>query len=142
MPYDEYFENTEDAGEEFADFDQLLQMWNQFLHRELQAFKVIPRNLYGQGCACDLKTMFLEQNFSPDFAMTLIPRINDCNTQCLMGEYNKYMNVFLSSYTTISGAPMTTADLGEDEPYFYQKFLEVVQDKAVYNLWDYFARKP
>ena len=144
MAYDyEYGDiNPEDEGESFEDFDQLLSKWNQFLHRELQAFKVIPRNLYGQGCACDLKTMFLEQNFSPDFVMTLIPRVNDCNTQCLTGEYNKYMNMFLSSYTNLQGEPMTTTDLGSDETFFYQTFLDVVRDKAIYNLWDYFARKP
>ena len=143
MSYDEYYGdvNPEDTGEEFADFDQLLELWNQFLHRELQPFKVIRSDLYGTGCVCDLKTMFIEQNFSPDFVMTLVPRVKDCYTACLTGEYNKYLNMFLSGYTNIGGSPMTSADLGADEPYFYQTFLNCVKDKTIFNSWDLWSPK-
>jgi hypothetical protein len=137
MTYDEYYgEVSDDIVEDFADIDQLLEMWGQFLHRELQPFKVIRSDMFGSGCVCDLKTMFTEQNFSPDFVMTLVPRVKDCYTQCLVTEYNKNLNIFLSAYVNISGAPMTVADLGSDEPYFYQMFLDIVKDKVIFNSWD------
>jgi hypothetical protein len=142
MTYDEYYgEISDETSEDFADIDDLLFQWNQFLHRELQPFKVVRSDLFGTGCVCDLKTMFIEQNFSPDYVLTLLPRVKDCYTQCLSMEYNKHLNIFLSSYLNISGAPMTLADLGSDEPYFYQTFLDVVKDKVVWNVWDLWSTK-
>ena len=137
MAYDEYYgEVSDDVVEDFADIDQLLDMWSQFLHRELQPFKVIRSDMFGTGCVCDLKTIFTEQNFSPDFVMTLVPRVKDCYTQCLYSEYTKNLQIFLTAYVNISGEPMTMSDLGSDEPYFYQTFLDIVKDKVVFNSWD------
>ena len=31
---------------------------------------------------------------------------------------------------------MTIADLGEDEQYFYQAFLNVANKRAIWNVWD------
>jgi hypothetical protein len=143
MPFDyEYGEiDPADQSEEFTDFDQLLDLWNQYLHREMQSFKVFRSDMYGSACVCDLKTIFLEQNFTPEYIMTLIPRTRDCYTSCLSGEYNKYMSIFLSAYTNISGEPMTISDLGSDEPHFFQMFLNVVKDKAIFNAWDLWSTK-
>jgi hypothetical protein len=134
--YDYEYEPVDETIEPFADLDDLLVQWGEFLHRELQPFKVVRSDMFGTGCVCDLKTIFLENNFSPDFVMTLIPRVKDCTTECLMAEYSKYMNMFLSAYVNLSGSPMTVADLGQDEAYFYEKFLEIAQEKTVYNVWD------
>jgi hypothetical protein len=137
MTYDEYDANPDVVEEEFADIDDLLYGWEQFLYRELQSFKVIRSDLFGTGCVCDLKTIFLENNFTPDYVMELIPRVKDCYTDCLSMEYNKYMTMF----TNLNGAPMSVSDLAQDEIYFYNKFVEIVEKKVVFNTWDLWGTK-
>jgi hypothetical protein len=142
MKYDyEYGGVDTDAEEEFADIDDLISQWGEFLHRELQPFKVIRSELFGTGCVCDLKTMFTESNFSPEYIMSLIPRVKDCYTECLSMEYNKYLNMFLLSYANINGAPMTIADLGQDEVLFYNTFIKIVENKVIWNTWDLWGTK-
>jgi hypothetical protein len=126
---------------EFADIDDLLEQWGLYLNSEMQSFKVIRSDLYGSGCVCDLKTMFLENDFSPERVMRLNPRVHDCYTNCLNAEYNKYLGMFLSAYTNMSGAPMCASDLGDDEQFFYQKFVEVASSKTIFNSWDLWSTK-
>jgi hypothetical protein len=133
--------NPDEPDAEFADVDDLLEQWGLYLNSEMQVFKVIRSDLYGSGCVCDLKTMFLENNFTPDFVMNLNPRVRDCYTNCLNAEYNKYLSMFLSAYTNMSGVPMSVSDLGDDEQFFYKKFVEVAHDKTIFNSWDLWSTK-
>jgi hypothetical protein len=143
MSYDDNYgyDNAEGTEEEFTDIDDLIEQWDQFLHREMQPFKVIRSDLFGTGCVCDLKTMFLQNDFSPEYVMSLIPRVKDCYSNCLSMEYNKYLTMFLSSFLNMSGAPMNISDLGQDEVFFYNKFVEVVESKAIFNSWDLWSTK-
>jgi hypothetical protein len=120
----------------FTDIDDLLEQWKQYVYTELDAFKIITSEMYGKGCVCDLQKMFEENNFSPDYVMTLMPRVKDCYTACVNGEYNQLLQKFLQPFSNMQGNPMTSVDLGEDEPAFYQTFFNVAQQRAVFNTWD------
>jgi hypothetical protein len=120
----------------FTDIDDLLDQWKQFVHSELNAFKIIKSDMFGKGCTCDLQKMIESNNFEPDYVMTLIPRVKDCYTECLYTEYNRLLSVFLSQFVNMRGDHMTTVDLGEDEPFFYQVFLNIAEQRAVWNTWD------
>ena len=122
----------------FTDMDDLLDQWKQFVYSEMQTMKIIKSDMFGKGCVCDLETMFKENNFSPDFVMTLIPRVKDCYTECLTSEYNRLLTNFLISFVNMRGDPMNSTDLGEDEPFFYQEFINVAQNRTVFNTWDLF----
>ena len=125
----------------FADMDDLLDQWRQYVNHELQSFKIIKSDLFGSGCVCDLKTIFEEGNTSPDYIMELIPRVKDCYTQCANLEYNRVLEMFLQAFVNIRGERMTVIDLGEDEPTFYRVFIEVANKRAVFNTWDLWTTK-
>lgn len=120
----------------FTDIDDLMDQWKQYLYSEMQSMKVIKSDMYGKGCVCDLQKMFEENNLSPDYVMTLVPRVQDCYTQCLTAEYNRLLTNFLAPFVNMRGDPMNSVDLGEDESFFYQEFLNVAQNKTVWNTWD------
>jgi hypothetical protein len=131
-----------DVGDEpedtngFTDFDDLLDQWKQFVKNELQSFKVIKSDMYGKGCVCDLQKIFESGDYTPDNIMNLMPSVKDCYTGCVNSEYNSLLTSFLNGYINMSGNPMTIVDLGEEEPYFYQAFLNVANKRAVWNIWD------
>jgi hypothetical protein len=131
---DEHFEG--DPLATFADIDDLLYQWKQFVNEELQEFKIIKSDLFGTGCVCDLKTMFENNNTEPEFAMELMPRVKDCASECLYIEYTTLIGNFLGQFTNMNGAPMTIVDLGNDEIYFYNAFEKVARTKAIWNIWD------
>lgn len=131
--------NTEYNG--FTDMDDLIDQWKQYLHAEMQEMKVIKSDMFGKGCVCDLKKIFLSNDTSPEYISSLIPRVNDCHTECLNMEYNRLMSNFLTPFINIRGDPMTATDLGEDEPYFYEEFLNVAKSKTVWNTWDLWTTK-
>jgi hypothetical protein len=122
----------------FTDIDDLMDQWKQFVYSELNAFKIIKSDMFGKGCTCDLQKMIEENNFEPDYVMTLIPRVKDCYTECLYIEYNQLLTNFLIPFVNMRGDRMTITDLGEDEPFFYQMFLKIAKDRAVWNVWDLF----
>ena len=70
--------------------------------------------------------------------MSLMPRVQDCATQCIYDQYNQTMSQFLRSFVNLQGEPMSINDLGEDEPEFYKTFLDVANQRAVWNTWDLF----
>jgi hypothetical protein len=135
-----YHAMEDDLGDTagFTDIDDLLDQWKQYVYSELNAFKIIKSDMFGKGCTCDLQKMIEENNFQPDFVMTLIPRVADCYTECLNIEYNQLLASFLSPFINMRGDPMNVVDLGEDEPFFYQTFLNVAKERAVWNTWDLF----
>jgi len=133
---DEHFE--EEPEEQFADFDDLLYQWRQYVNAELTEFNVIKSELFGTGCVCDLKTMFVNNNVEPEFALELMPRVKDCASECLYLEYTKLIGNFLGKFVNMNGAPMTIVDLGNEEIFFYDSFEKVAKKKAVWNLWDLF----
>jgi hypothetical protein len=122
----------------FSDMDDLLDQWRQFVASELQSFNIIKSDLFGTGCVCDLKKIFQENNTSPDYLVSLMPRVQDCATQCIYDQYNQTLSSFLRPYVNLHGEPMTITDLGEDEPGFYKAFLDVANQRAVWNTWDLF----
>jgi len=140
-----YYLNEDDdmelAEEEFTDFDDLLSQWKSYLMENLNSFKVVPPSMYGSGCVCDLKKIFTEGNFSRDYLLSLIPRVNDCYTSCITTEYSKYMTQFLSSFVNLAGSPMSVSDLGEEEIFFYQAFIDIAKERAILNTWDYFTKR-
>ena len=127
---------SEEPEMEYADFDDLLYQWKQFLNEELQSFKIISSDYYGTGCVCDLKTMFSENDTSPEMVMKLMPRISDCASECMYGKYTEYANKFLSQFHNLSGAPMSIVDLGDEEQFFYNYFEGVAKQKADWNTYD------
>lgn len=133
---DEYFE--ENPIKEFTDFDDLLYQWRQYVNSELTSFKVIKSDLFGTGCVCDLKTMFEANDTSPEFVMKLMPRVSDCASECLYLKYTELIGNFLGKYVNDSGSPMTIADLGTEEQFFYNDFEKVAKQKIVWNTWDLF----
>ena len=134
----EYFE----GGEQFSDFDELAERWKQYLNVNLHTFNMITSNHFGTGCVCDLKTIFLNKNFDPEYAMSLMPRVSDCATECMYGEYVLHLEKFLMKYTNLYGAQMSISDLGGEEQYFYNIFEQVAKDFAVFNLWDLWRTDP
>ena len=120
----------------FTDFDDLLEQWKQYVQTELQGFKVIHSDLYGKGCACDLQKIFESGEFTPEGIMELMPNVKDCYVNCVNTEYNGLLSAFLTGFVNMSGNPMTIVDLGDDEQYFYQDFLNVANKRAVWNVWD------
>ena len=138
--YNSDVDNDQPAAEEvqegFTDFDDLIDQWTSYVQSELQAFKVVKSDLYGKGCACDLQKIFESGDFTPDNIMNLMPNVKDCYTSCVNSQYNNLLTAFLSSFVNMSGHPMTIVDLGEDEPVFYQTFLNVANKRVVWNTWD------
>ena len=127
---------SEEPEMEYTDFDDLLYQWKQFLNEELQSFKIITSDYYGTGCVCDLKTMFSENDTSPEMVMKLMPRISDCASECMYEKYTGYVNKFLSQFHNLSGAPMSIVDLGEEEQFFFNYFEGVAKQKAIWNTYD------
>ncbi len=132
--FDEYIDEVPD--ESFTGFDDLLYQWRQYVNAELTGFNVIKSDLFGTGCVCDLKTMMMNNNFTPEYVMELMPRVQDCVSECLYLEYSKLIGNFLSKYLNQNGSPMTIADLGNEEVYFYNDFEVVAKKKMVWNTWD------
>ncbi len=126
------------TGGSFSDMDDLLDQWRQFVASELQSFYIVKSDLFGTGCVCDLKKIFQENNTSPEYLVSLMPRVQDCATQCIYDQYNQTMSQFLRSFVNLQGEPMSINDLGEDEPEFYKTFLDVANQRAVWNTWDLF----
>jgi len=122
----------------FSDMDDLLDQWRQFVAEELQTFNIISSDLYGTGCVCDLKKIFQDNNTSPEYLASLMPRVQDCATRCIYDKYNQILSQFLRPFVNLQGEPMSITDLGEDEPAFYKTFLEVANQRAVWNTWDLF----
>lgn len=131
---DEYADEI--PNETYTNFDDLLYQWKQYVNSELTEFKVIKSELFGTGCVCDLKTMFESNNVEPEFIMSLMPRVKDCASECLYLEYSKLISNFLSKYLNQYGTPMTIADLGNEEVYFYNDFEKVARKKMIWNTWD------
>jgi len=133
---DEHFEGEPDAV--YTDIDDLRYQWRQFLNEELQSFKIIRSDLYGTGCTCDLQAIFENNNTSPEFVMSLDPRVSDCASECVYGKYIEYINKFLIQFTNMTGAPMSVVDLGDEEQMFYKDFEKVARQKTIWNTWDLF----
>lgn len=133
---EEYYEEV--PNDNYTDMDDLAYQWKQYVNHELQLFKIIKEDMFGTGCVCDLKTMFLENNLTPEFAMELMPRVKDCASECLYMEYSKLIGNFLSKFMNSSGQIMTIADLGEEEIFFYNVFEKVAKDRIEWNTWDLF----
>jgi hypothetical protein len=132
--FSEYLDEQPD--EKFTDFDDLLYQWKQYVNSELTEFKVIRSDMFGTGCVCDLKTIFETNNVEPEFVMSLMPRVTDCASECLYSEYSKLISNFLSRYLNQYGNPMTIADLGQEEVFFYNDFEKVARKKMIWNTWD------
>lgn len=122
--------------EGFTDFDDLIEQWKNYVQSDLQGFKVIKSDLYGKGCACDLQKIFESGDFTPENIMNLMPNVKECYIGCVNAEYNNLLTSFLSAFVNMSGNPMTIVDLGEDEKYFYQTFLNIANKRVVWNTWD------
>jgi hypothetical protein len=129
-------ETEQQAPDGFTDFDDLLEQWKHYIQTELQGFKVIKSDMYGKGCACDLQKIFESGDYTPDSIMTLMPNVKECYISCVNNEYNSLLTTFLSSFVNMTGHPMTVVDLGDDEQYFYQAFLNTANKRAVWNVWD------
>jgi hypothetical protein len=129
---------TDEPEMEYTNFDDLRYQWKQYLNEELQAFKIIKSDMYGTGCVCDLQSMFEANDTSPEFIMSLMPRVSDCASECIYGKYVEYINAFLSQFHNMTGAPMSIVDLGEEEQFFYNTFENVAKQKAIWNTWDLF----
>lgn len=127
---------TDDPEMEYTNFDDLRYQWKHYLNEELQSFKIIKSDMYGTGCVCDLQTMFENNNISPEFVMSLMPRVSDCASECMYGKYVEYINAFLSRFHNMQGSPMTIVDLGDEEQFFYNTFEAVARQKAIWNTWD------
>ncbi|HPE06119.1 MAG TPA: hypothetical protein PLW50_00160 [Smithellaceae bacterium] len=136
MLYTEYDLVEGEPAEQFSDFDDLLYQWRQFVNENLNEFNVISSDLFGTGCVCDLKQMVLNNNFSPEYVMSLMPRVSDCASECLYMEYGKLIHVFLERYVNTYGSPMTIVDLGNEEITFYNEFEKVARQRMVWNTWD------
>ena len=122
----------------FTDIDNLLDQWREYVASELEPFKVVQSDMYGKGCVCDLQKIFEQQNFTPDYVMSLIPRVKDCYTGCINSAYNSLLQKFLQPFVNLRGDPMTINDLGEDEPSFFEQFLYVANQRVIFNSWDLF----
>ena len=131
---EEYYEDP--PADNYLDMDDLMFQWKQYVNHELQSFKVIREDMFGTGCVCDLKTMFTEKNFEPEFVMNLMPRVKDCASECLYLEYSKLLGAFLSKFMNSNGGIMTIADVGNEEQFFYNTFEKVAKDRIEWNTWD------
>ena len=130
----EYYEDL--PNDNYTDMDDLTYQWKQYVNSELTSFKVIKEDMFGTGCVCDLKTMFMDNNTTPEYVMNLMPRVKDCASECLYMEYSKLIGNFLSKYMNSRGSIMTVSDLGDEEQFFYNVFEKVAREKIEWNVWD------